>query len=131
MAKPNIRNIRTLNAGAQEMLALSTGGVTILTFGTGLKDADGTSSEWGANLKRVTVKNGNTTTVRRVRGYLLPVSASIADKYNTLFDEQLPPNAILEYVPLVPKKGKDSGFVVVTQDAGTDCFAEAEAVEFF
>lgn len=132
MPAPSVRIVRTTNGGNPAGITLNTPGseVTLLTGGTGLKDPTGASSGYGGNVVSMFYKNTNTTTARRVKGYVT-ASGDTLDDTTLVLDEWIPPNGTLLWQPRVPVKYKDSATVKASQDTGTDVYGQAEAVEFY
>lgn len=125
-----VRHLITESSGKAKGLALNTAGseVALLTGGQGLVDPSEQANGYGGNLLTVSVKNGNTTTVRRVKVYLLASGDSVADA-SLIIDENIPANGMLLYQPRRPRKYKSAAVVKASQDTGTDCLAWAEALE--
>jgi len=132
MADPLVRTKVTETAGAALGLALNVPAseVTLLTGGTGLKDPSGQASGYGGQLKKLRFYNSNTTTVRRVKAFLVASGGGVADA-TVIFNEAIPPLGTVFYCPPMPDKYKDSATVKANQDTGTDVYGKAEALEFY
>lgn len=132
MAAPNVRTKVTETAGLALGLALNTPGleVPLLAGGASLKDPSGQAGGYGGQLLKLRFYNSNTTTVRRVKAYLVASGGTVANA-TLIMDEQISPQGTIFYEPRVPDKYKDSATVVANQDVGTDVFGRAEAVEFY
>lgn len=124
---PLVRSKASESGGVSQAIALSTAGVTVFTFSTGLLGPDDAAAGYGGIIDELLVYSENTGTTRNVDLYLISATSTAAAKHRLCPRFALGPQQGIVMRPV--QRAKDSAYIVGVQDAGTDVYVRAAVSE--